>query len=248
MPSQFTNEMLNEQHDDNNSTTTTFIHPRKHAFVSRMDNIFDHYNHHQERRVRFSAATNQIHTIINRDDYSQEEVLSCWFSDDETSKLRATRHKTVQLMLEKNYKKTSIFSCYRGLEAWTDKGHDEMTIRIHDCKDAVMDEQDFQWRIDRDDSIRLAQCSRKASKICKLLALQIAQQDYNEAQKAYEAIDKKTKRNDGDAMSVDTCPSSPESSVTSTQSMRGSLLAGLFQSQSKKTKSSNRSSKKHVAR
>jgi hypothetical protein len=193
-------------------------------------------------RTRFAVLIQVHHIIINRDDYSEEERKNCWYTQDEISKSRARHHKTVQRM-EAGLKQRTA-SPYRGLEAWTKQGHEEMIEIITSCVDAVMDEQVFQWRIEEDDWDRMAHCSMKFSAEGTAAALQLAQKDAREAQKAYQAMEEEQEQDTG---SVGTCPSSPRSvSMASKifESRGGAGSAFGYKNQKKKnTKRSKRSDK-----
>jgi hypothetical protein len=160
---------------------------------------------HTSTRIRF-ASLNQVHFTINLDDYSKKERNKCWYTRDMITKSRAKHHKTVQRM-EAGLKEREA-SPYRGLKTWTKQGHEEISERITTCVDVVMDEQDFQWECEEDDGDRMAQCSMAISTEGIANALQQAQKDAREAQKAYQAMEGEQEQDTG---SVGTCTLSPRS-------------------------------------
>jgi hypothetical protein len=65
-----------------------------------------------------------------------------------------------------------------------------------------MDEQDFQWRIECDDWDRMAKCSMEFSAEGIIGALQLAQNDACEAQKAYQAMEEEQEQDTGSPCSL----------------------------------------------
>ena len=72
---------------------------------------------HRSRKIKFNHSP-QVETIVNRDDYSADEINACWYSAEEKSAMYEGYEKTVQRMeAGKRPKKNTT---YRGLENFSE--------------------------------------------------------------------------------------------------------------------------------
>jgi hypothetical protein len=171
-------------------------------------------------------------TTLNRDDYTEEERINCWYTQYELAQSRARNLETFQRM-EAGLKQRTA-SPYRGLEG-------EMREVMTSCVNAVMEEQELQRDIEEVDWDRIAQCSMKISAEGIADALQMARKDAREAQKVYQAMDEEQERNTG---SGETCANSQRSvswasKISESKEGAGSAFGNKSQMK-KKTKRSKR--------
>ncbi|CAJ1930833.1 unnamed protein product [Cylindrotheca closterium] len=136
------------------------------------------------RRVRFSASVRQC-TVICLEDYSEAERKLTWYDKDDKAEINKKHDKMVRRY--EAGKRCKRGMTYRGLDAWTDKGHDKFEATVSKLLSAVMDEQDAQWTENYDDPERLAMASESVSKENVEQALQYAVEDELEAQEAYKS-------------------------------------------------------------
>lgn len=141
------------------------------------------------RKIDF-IPSDQIIPVGSSGDYSKSEKESCWYSRSELEKLRQQKEKTA-LRLDSG-KKCKRGSSYRGLECCTRKGEREMEKEVYGCIDAVLDEQEVQWRSGVDDIERIADLSRKVSKRSATRALRLAKLDEKEARKEYRRMQRRS--------------------------------------------------------
>jgi len=147
-------------------------------------------SYHRRVRVRFDYQT-QVETIVCREDYSPSELNACWYSSEEKTSMYEGYEKTVMRMeAGKRPKKNTT---YRGLENFSETNSFQLDEIVHDCIDAVMDEQDRQWAENTTDEIDWS-CFREMSLQFSLqsssLAYKMAEYDEREARKAYISMAK----------------------------------------------------------
>ncbi|CAJ1954218.1 unnamed protein product [Cylindrotheca closterium] len=95
-----------------------------------------------QKRVHFNRKQNS-HDNICRDDYTDEELAACWVTQEERASHYKCFEKTIKRM--ESGKKANKDNTYRGLEDFLQT--DSIDRTVHDCIDAVMDEQKRQWDI-----------------------------------------------------------------------------------------------------
>jgi hypothetical protein len=140
-------------------------------------------------KVRFDGKVHR-REILSREAYTADEAQRSWLSSDEKAKMAEKRYKTVKRM--EAGKRPRQNSTFRGLETSTVRGAEHMTKTVEVTVDAVMDEQDRQWKENSDDWDRLAKVHNKVSKASKDLAIKRAKSDAREAQKAYQSMKTET--------------------------------------------------------
>ena len=144
---------------------------------------------HRRVRVRFSHQP-QVETITSREDFTPSELSASWYSGEEKRELYEDYEKIVMRMeAGKRPKKNTT---YRGLENFSETNSAQLDEIVHDCIDAVMDDQDRQWAENGDeadwDSFR--EVSLQVSLQSASLAYKMAEYDEREARKAYIALAK----------------------------------------------------------
>lgn len=136
-----------------------------------------------KRKINFYPEV-ELCEIPNRWDMSDEEYFLCFYSPDEIDWMNEEQNETADRIESGEEAKRD--TPYRGLEAWTQEGQYLMNQRIFSCVDAVLDEQDKQWKKNKSSTRKIARASKSLSKSSNKLALELAKQDEIEARKIYE--------------------------------------------------------------
>lgn len=139
----------------------------------------------ERSKVRFSQKIQEYH-ILSLDSYSERELRHCWYTEEEREKYM-DRHERSAKRLEKG-ERSKRGESFRGLEGWTQDGGEEANEMIADCIDAVLYEQERQWKKHRENRHNLALISESKSKKCVKMAIRIGKRDMKEAIKAYESM------------------------------------------------------------
>lgn len=134
-----------------------------------------------ERRkfVSFNDSPPDKLEIDSHREYSSKERARCWYSETDKAKMLA-KHERVVARLE-NQRPCKPTQTYRGLESWTVVGATTLDAVISRCVDAVMDEQDRQWRANEDEMERIAAVASEATAGSVERALAVALEDELEA-------------------------------------------------------------------
>ncbi|CAJ1959690.1 unnamed protein product [Cylindrotheca closterium] len=140
----------------------------------------------KQSKIRFSEKLEEYHYIPSRNDFSERELRHCWYTEEEKAKY-IERHERSSKRLE-NGERSKRGESFRGLEGWTQDGADEANEMIEECLDAVLHEQQRQWRKNRRNPINLALISESKSKKSIKMALRTAKRDTKEALRAYERM------------------------------------------------------------
>jgi hypothetical protein len=127
------------------------------------------------RRVQFSSAVHSVNKIMTRYEYTAKEMKACWYTLEDKAKTNAKHEKTVARFDSGKAPKRG--QTYRGLDCWLVEGAREFAATVTRCVDAVMDEQDRQWRTFSDDHDRLAAVSMQISGPSKQLSWEMARLD-----------------------------------------------------------------------
>jgi len=143
--------------------------------------------HNQERKVQFvDDEENLHHSIISLSEFSDTELDACWYTSEERERSKAECEKVLHRLEQgKPCKKRNEMS-YRGLECRTASGCRQFSDDIDSAIAAVMDEQDRQWAHCFDDAGLLAAKSVAVTGRSIQRALEIAQEDEEEARQLYK--------------------------------------------------------------
>jgi trimeric autotransporter adhesin len=120
-----------------------------------------------------------IREIESHKDYSTRERNRCWWSPSEKEKCMSKHERVVSRM--EHQKPCRKNETYRGLESWTSQGAAKLDQVINICVDAVMDEQDYQWKVQKDDFDRIAAISRRVTADSANRAKLVGMRDEREA-------------------------------------------------------------------
>ena len=147
-------------------------------------------------------------------EYTEEEILNCWYSKPEFEKIANRSYK--QALRWESGESSMPDSFHRGLEILTKEGEDIITSSVERCIDAVMDEQAAQWEEDADDFDRIAAVSEEVSRFSAAWALEQAITDEQEAQRMCKRMvttnkSKDSKLDSSDHTSICSDLSHPES-------------------------------------
>lgn len=125
--------------------------------------------------IRF-AEKNEIFHIQHLDDMTDEEVFNIWYTSKEYSEIKQAYQVTI-FMMESGETITGDEHTSRGLEYRTQEGAWARYENKRDAYNAVLDEQDRQWKVDKDDYEKIRQIYLKHSTKCANAAIVRALQD-----------------------------------------------------------------------
>lgn len=117
-----------------------------------------------------------VFPTIHLNDILRKEVEASWYGAEEYTFMKREMEATICMHEAGKDVETSEFTM-RGLEFRTQKGAWERYKNKKDASDAVLDEQDEQWKVDQDDEHKIAQIYLSHSTKCALAAQQRGQQD-----------------------------------------------------------------------
>lgn len=141
--------------------------------------------------IRFSDK-NEVFPIQHLDDMTDEEVFAIWYTSREYSEIKQSYQVTI-FMMESGEEISGDEHTSRGLEYRTQEGAWARYENKRDAYNAVLDEQDRQWKVDKDDYDKIRQIYLKHSTKCANAAIVRALQDERDI-KEYMAEEKKVKK------------------------------------------------------
>lgn len=142
--------------------------------------------------VRF-ADKNELCPIQHLDDMSDEEVFAIWYTSREYSDIKQAYQLTI-FMMESGETITGDEHTSRGLEYRTQEGAWARYENKRDAYNAVLDEQDRQWKVDKDDYEKIRQIYLKHSTKCANAAIVRALQDERDVKDYLEEQQEKVKK------------------------------------------------------
>jgi hypothetical protein len=131
-----------------------------------------------KRTVAF-APTVTGNTTLHVNDYSNDEIQSCWFNDVEYKAIKKDIRFAAKLLTDNNglLGKDDEHDCQRGLEMHTRKGAHRRLQNKLVARQAVLDEQNLQWEEGVYDPEYLAMVYQVVSSSCQATARDIALKD-----------------------------------------------------------------------
>jgi hypothetical protein len=138
------------------------------------------------KSVCFADELVEVFPIKHIDDFSESEVATIWYNGDEYDDIKSDYKTTVFLM--ECGKELPEDQTSRGLEYRTQQGAWTRYENKKAASNAVLDEQDKQWKADADDFDALARVYMEVSRKCIEDALELARRDALEAQTLYEGL------------------------------------------------------------
>lgn len=133
------------------------------------------------------TENNEYFFIEQISEFCKEEVAAIWYDANDYADMKAD-YKTAVFMLECGKPLPEGDHTSRGLEYRTQQGAWARYENKRDAYNAVLDEQDNQWKNDTDDCNALARIYLEHSHKCAQAALALGRKDATEAQKIYECI------------------------------------------------------------
>jgi hypothetical protein len=143
------------------------------------------------KSVRFSEK-NEIFPMQHLDEMSDEDIFAIWYTSKEYSDIKQAYQATI-FMMESGETITGDEHTTRGLEYRTQEGAWARYENKRDAYNAVLDEQDRQWKVDKDDYEKIRQIYLKHSTKCGNAAIVRALQDERDI-KDYMAEETKVKK------------------------------------------------------
>lgn len=135
--------------------------------------------------IRF-AEKNQVCPTHHLDDMTEEEIYSIWYTSKEYSEIKQAYQLTI-FMMESGETVTGDDHTSRGLEYRTQEGAWARYENKRDAYNAVLDEQDRQWKVDKDDYEKIRLIYLKHSTKCANAAIVRALQDERVSKELQEA-------------------------------------------------------------
>jgi hypothetical protein len=138
------------------------------------------------KRIQF-AEQNEIRYTEHLDEIPDEEIAAIWYDSEEYAEIKQSYQITI-FMMESGEELKPDEHTSRGLEYRTQEGAWARYENKRDAYNAVLDEQDRQWKVDKDDFERLRAVYLNHSTKCADAAHVRAKQDEKEARKIYRSI------------------------------------------------------------
>ena len=162
---------------NDNDTYVSTDHDGKAAGIPAMEPLT---RTQSPRSVHFSEDDNNVFFIPHLDDFTDEDVAAIWYEAQDYADMKSDYKETIFLMEcgtdldEQEY-------TVRGLEYRTQEGAWARYENKRDAYNAVLDEQDIQWKNDCDDHEELRKVYLEHSTKCSVAAHKLALEDAHDA-------------------------------------------------------------------
>ena len=143
------------------------------------------------KSIRFSEK-NQIFNVPHLDDIGEAAIAEIWYNASEYSEIKSSYQLTLFMMENGELKETDEHTS-RGLEYRTQQGAWARYENKRDAYNAVLDEQDRQWKADKDDHDALSRIYLHHSTKCAIAASERGDADAKEAKEICQDILKRRK-------------------------------------------------------
>jgi len=130
--------------------------------------------------VKFADDKNLIYNVEHIKDFTKSLVAAIWYDADDYADIKKEYHSTV-FDIESGIPLDSDTDTSRGLENRTKQGAWARYENKRDAYNAVLDEQDRQWKRNLDSLEAIASAYRKISAICAKAASDRGLQDARDA-------------------------------------------------------------------
>ena len=147
-----------------------------------------------KKKLRFSEDRNQVFAIPHLDDMADVLISRIWYDSEEYSEIKNGYQVTIFRMEKGEFQEDDQHTS-RGLEYRTQEGAWARYENKRDAYNAVLDEQDRQWKIDQDDFEEIGIVYREHSTKCALAAAERGAEDAKEAKEICRDILKKRRTN-----------------------------------------------------
>lgn len=132
------------------------------------------------KSVHFAEDKNEVFPVIHLNDIPEKEVEAIWYTAEEYSEIKASYQITI-FMMEAGDNVENDGHTSRGLEYRTQEGAWARYENKRDAYNAVLDEQDRQWKVDKDDFEQIRNIYCEHSTKCSNAAVMRALKDMQEA-------------------------------------------------------------------
>jgi hypothetical protein len=143
------------------------------------------------KSIRFSDL-NQTFDVPHLDDIGEEVIAEIWYNAAEYSEIKSSYQLTLFMMENGELQETAEHTS-RGLEYRTQQGAWARYENKRDAYNAVLDEQDRQWKADKDDHDALARIYLLHSTKCAVAAAERGDVDAKDAKEICQDILKRRK-------------------------------------------------------
>jgi len=143
------------------------------------------------KHIQF-ADENHVRDIPHLDEVPEEEIEATWYSAKEYSEIKQSYQSTIFMM--ESGEKIADDQTTRGLEYRTQEGAWARYENKRDAYNAVLDEQDRQWKVDQDDFEKLREIYLEHSTKCAQAAVVRALQDEKDIKDYIADLKKKSKK------------------------------------------------------
>lgn len=135
----------------------------------------------ESKSIRFSER-NETFEIPHLDDWPDEDIDAVWYSPEDYSQIKTAYQATIFLMESGKNLDSDPEHETRGLEYRTQEGSWERYQNKRDVYNAVLDEQDRQWKVDQDDFEKIREIYLSHSNKCTQAAVMRGKNDEKVAQ------------------------------------------------------------------
>ena len=152
-------------------------------------NETSHNRRQGARSVRFDPLNNRAYQVLSLDDYSDQEISSCWYSLEEYEEIGRKCDKVIE-KLNQGKQVNSRKYCVRGLERMTNLIQARIACNKNDAYDAVILEQEIQREQNDYDPERIAYLYRElVSRQCHIDAYELGLYDARVVEKYLDDVD-----------------------------------------------------------
>ena len=145
----------------------------------------------KRRGIRF-APNNEVFDIPHLNDMTDEDVINIWYQAEDYNDIKASYQLVIVKMESGEFREDCHQTC-RGLEYRTQEGAWARYENKRDAYNAVLDEQDRQWKVDKDDHDKISSIYLQHSQKCADAAVVRAALDAKEAREICSDILKRRK-------------------------------------------------------
>lgn len=138
----------------------------------------------EPRNVSFTAKV-VVRRILSHADYSPEELLACWWQEEENRRITRECCKQIKKMESGGTFKDKKY-CSRGLESHTRLAGTTKTSNRRDAAEAVLLEQEDQRRMGVIDEEAISERYRDVSSSCQLWSGVVGLRDQRSAEEAMD--------------------------------------------------------------
>lgn len=143
-----------------------------------------------KKKLRFNFDKNVVFPIPHLDNMTDEEVALIWYDSEEYSEIKSSYQLTI-FRMESGELKEDDDHTSRGLEYRTQTGAWARYENKRDAYNAVLDEQDRQWKVDQDNDVEIGRVYLQHSTKCAVAAAERGAEDAKEAKEICQDLIKK---------------------------------------------------------